>query len=70
MMKKMYIPALLALDPQPSGDTLVVLPPATFDLRENLEFTRDGRRQALAPVALVEQTADYELARYRLSVLG
>ncbi len=64
------IPALLALDPQPSGDTLVVLPPATFDLRENLEFTRDGRRQALAPVALVEQTADYELARYRLSVIG
>ena len=64
------VPILLALDPQPAGETLVVLPPGVFDLRESLEFTRDGCRQALSPVALVEHAADYELARYRLSTIG
>jgi ABC-type amino acid transport substrate-binding protein len=66
---------LLALDPQPSGETLVVLPPATFDLRENLEFSRDGRRQALALVPLLltgltpawAQTDLSDLARIRAS---
>ena len=42
----------------------------TFDTRESLEYVRDGQRFQLTPVALSEQTADYELARYRQSSLG
>jgi hypothetical protein len=47
-----------------------VLPAATFDLRENLEYTLNAKRYQLTPVSLVEQTADFELARYRLSLIG
>ncbi|HSG23005.1 MAG TPA: hypothetical protein VLA64_08620, partial [Azonexus sp.] len=60
-------PALLILDGNLQGEVRVVLPLSSFDLRESLEYTRDGRRQVLTPVALLEQTSDFELARYRLS---
>jgi len=62
-------PALLILDGNAPGEVRVVLPLASFDLRENLEYTRDGQRQILTPVALLEQTSDFELARYRLSAI-
>jgi hypothetical protein len=59
------IPGLLI---RGAGDEVqMVLPPASFDLRENLECTLAGRGQLLTPVAMGEQTADYEVARYRLS---
>lgn len=61
-------PALMILDDNEPGEVRVVLPFATFDLRERLEFQQDGQRQLLTPVSLVEQTADFELARYRQSV--
>lgn len=64
------VPALIVLDSLAGGELRVVLPPATFDLRESLEYTRDGKRQLLTPVALVEQSADFELGRYRLSLIG
>ncbi len=63
-------PALLLENRGAPGEVLVVLPPASFDLQESMEFTIDGRRCLLAPAALVEQTADYELARYHLSRLA
>jgi hypothetical protein len=43
----------------------VVLPANSFDLRESLEYQLNGRRFLLNPVAQVEQTVDYEVARYR-----
>lgn len=59
------IPGLLI---RGAGDEVqMVLPPASFDLRENLECILAGRSQLLTPVAMREQTADYEVARYRLS---
>lgn len=64
------VPALLLLDSNPADELRVVLPPSTFDLRESLEYASDGRRFLLSPVALVEQTGDYEIARYRQSVVG
>jgi hypothetical protein len=64
------VPALLLLDSNSADELRVVLPPSTFDLRESLEYASDGRRFLLSPVALVEQTGDYEIARYRQSVLG
>ncbi|AXS81389.1 hypothetical protein HYN24_02535 [Dechloromonas sp. HYN0024] len=58
-------PALMLLDGNEPDEFRVILPPTTFDQRESLEYVRDGQRFQLNPVALVEQTADYELARYR-----
>lgn len=52
-----------------ADEVQLVLPPASFDLRESLEFTQDGRRQLLTPIAMVEQTVEFEVARYRLQVL-
>lgn len=63
-------PALLLENRGEPGEVRVVLPPASFDLQESLECTIDGGRHLLAPLALVEQTGDYELARYRISRLG
>lgn len=63
-------PALLMLDGNAPGEVRVVLPLASFDLRESLEYMKVGQRQILTPVTLLEQTADFELARYRLSVIG
>ena len=64
------IPALLVMDGNEAGELRVVLPPMTFDLRENLELSLNGERQLLKPVSLIESTPDYELARYRVTVLG
>ncbi|HEX6734168.1 MAG TPA: hypothetical protein VF096_05100 [Azonexus sp.] len=63
-------PALLLENRGEPGDVRVVLPPASFDLQECLECTIDGQRCLLSPAALIEQTPDYELARYRLGRLG
>lgn len=58
------IPGLLL--PAVRDELRVVLPLASFDLRESLEFNQGGRPQVLTPVALQEQAGDYEIARYRL----
>lgn len=63
-------PALVLLDGNEPDEFRVILPPTTFDPRESLEYARDGQRFLLNPVALSEQTADFELARYRRSVLS
>jgi len=43
------------------------MPFGAFDLRTTLEWNDNGTRVELAPVAIVEQTGDFELARYRLT---
>jgi hypothetical protein len=64
------VPALILLDGNSTDELRVVLPPITFDPRESLEYASDGRRFLLSPVALLDQTADYEVARYRQSVVS
>ena len=64
------VPALILLDGNEAEEIRVIVPHATFDPREAMEYARDGRRFLLRPIALVEQTADYELVRYRQSLLG
>ena len=64
------IPALLLENQGEPGEVRVVLPPASFDLRENLECAIDKARCQLSPLALSEHTADYELARYNLARLN
>lgn len=62
------VPGLLIQDADKTGEVRLVLPVHTFDLREGLEYQMNGRRFLLNPVAVVEQTADYEVARYRQAV--
>jgi hypothetical protein len=63
-------PALMLLDGNDPNEFRLILPPATFGLRDSMEYARNGQRFVLTPIALIEQTADYELARYRRSALG
>lgn len=63
-------PVLLLLDGNTAGEVRVILPYGAFSQRESLEYTQEGRSFVLEPVVLLEQTADYELARYRQSVIG
>lgn len=62
------IPGLWLKDGNEPGEARLVMPPASFDVRESLEFDVDGKRHLLTPVALVDHTVDYEVARYRLLV--
>ncbi|MDE2442232.1 MAG: hypothetical protein KGP14_14535, partial [Betaproteobacteria bacterium] len=63
-------PALLLRDGGDAGELRIILPFGSFSLRESLEYACEGQRLLLEPVALIEQTLDYELARYRQTVLG
>lgn len=63
-------PALMLLDGNEPDEFRVILPPMSFDPRETMEYARDGQRFLLTPVSLIEQTADFELVRYRRSALG
>ena len=63
-------PALMLLDGNEPNEFRVVLPPATFDPRESMEYVRNGQRFLLTPVSLIEQAADFELVRYRQTSLS
>ena len=60
------VPSLLLREGNAPGELRVVLPPYTFDPRESFETMLDGRRVVLEPLLVVEQTSDYEFARYRI----
>ena len=60
--------ALLIDEGNAPGELRALLPVASFDLREILEYTLDGRLQVLIPVELVERGTDYDLARFRMAV--
>ncbi|WP_226441275.1 hypothetical protein [Quatrionicoccus australiensis] len=64
------LPSLLIEDGCEAGEVRLVLPPNSFDLRESLDYSRNGQRFLLAPVALLEQTGEYELARYRRGLIS
>ena len=70
MRQQLGLDFLILLDGNSTDELRVVLPPITFDPRESLEYASDGRRFLLSPVALLDQTADYEVARYRQSVVS
>lgn len=61
-------PSLLIQEDNQPGELRVVLPLATFDLQERLQFTHNGRQIVLTPIILVEQGGDYEIARYQAQV--
>lgn len=59
------IPGIWLREGNAPGEARMVLPPASFDLRESLEFSHDGRSYLLTPIALEESGSGYEIARYR-----
>lgn len=59
------IPGMLLRDGMEEGEVRVVMPPASFDVRENLECEAEGRHLLLTPMDIQESGSDYEIARYR-----
>jgi hypothetical protein len=64
------IPGIRLAEDRAPGELRLVLPTATFDIRESLEYVSDGRRYLLTPIELVESGSDFEIARYRELVEG
>lgn len=60
------MPALWLRDGNAASEARLLMPPATFDVRESMEFQHEGKRMLLTPLALLEHTTDYEIARYRV----
>jgi hypothetical protein len=59
------IPGIWLREDNVPGEARVVLPPASFDVRESLEFAQDGRSYLLTPVELEETGSNFEIGRYR-----
>ncbi|MFZ4534973.1 hypothetical protein [Propionivibrio sp.] len=62
------IPGIWLREGNAPGATRMVLPPASFDLRESLEFAHDGRRYLLTPVEREDIGSNFEIGHYRESV--
>lgn len=61
----------LMIDPQDAADGVrLVLPAATFDLRESYTIESEGRRVLLSPVELLEAGGDYQIGLFRLRYAG
>ncbi|MDQ5905396.1 MAG: hypothetical protein QG672_2990, partial [Pseudomonadota bacterium] len=52
------------------GEERLVLPTATFDVRETLDYISGDNRNLLTPIEQVEAGTDFEIARYRELVEG
>jgi len=63
------IPGIWLYEDSKPGEARMVLPLASFDVRENLEFVQDGRRYLMTPIELEETGGDFEIGRYRESVI-
>lgn len=59
------VPGIWLREGNTPGETRMVLPLASFDLRESLEFNHEGRAYLLTPIELEESGGDFEIARYR-----
>ena len=63
------IPGIWLHQDSAPGEARMVLPSASFDVRESLEFVHGGRRYLMVPIELEETGSDFELGRYRESVV-
>lgn len=61
------VPSLLLLEGNAPQELRAILPPNIFDPGESYGYVSEGRNITLEPLSLVERTADYDLARYRVS---
>ena len=63
------IPGVLLREGNPPGEVRMVLPFASFDVRESLELLQGDRLHLLIPIELEESGSNFEVARYRESVM-
>ena len=59
------VPGIRLPEDKVPGEVRMVLPIATFDVRETLEYVNGERRYLLTPIELLESCGDFEIARYR-----
>jgi hypothetical protein len=59
------IPGIWLREGNAPGEARMVMPIASFDVRESLEFAHDGQNYLLTPVALEESGSNFEIGRYR-----
>ena len=59
------IPALMIREGNAAGEVRIVMPLASFNPHETLEYEEEGQCKLLTPVTFVEQAVDCEIARYR-----
>lgn len=63
------IPGIWLFEDSKPGEARMVLPLASFDVRENLEFAHEGRHYLMTPIELEESGGDFEIGRYRESLI-
>ena len=59
------VPGIWLREGNAPGEARLVLPLASFDVRESLEFMHDGQRYLLTPIELEESGYGFEIGRYR-----
>jgi hypothetical protein len=59
------VPGIRLAEDKVPGEVRLVLPTATFDIRENLEYVSGNKRYLLTPIEQIEAGTDFEIARYR-----
>jgi hypothetical protein len=59
------LPGIWLCEGSAPGEARVVLPSMSFDLRQSIEFSHDGRRFLLTPIELDETGSHFEIGRYR-----
>ncbi|MCP5268310.1 MAG: hypothetical protein H6943_04620 [Zoogloeaceae bacterium] len=59
------IPGIRLSEERAAGEIRLVLPTATFDVRESLEYVSNNRRFLLTPIEQLETGSDFEIASYR-----
>ena len=59
------VPGIWLREGNTTGETRVVLPPGSFDVRESLEFEHDDRSYLLTPIELAETGSNFEIGHYR-----
>jgi hypothetical protein len=59
------IPGILLREASAPGEVRVVMPPASFDVRESLEFSFENQDYLLTPIELEENGGNFEIGRYR-----
>ncbi len=62
------IPGLWLREGNTPGEARMVMPIASFDVRESLEFSHDGRHYLLTPIELEEAGNNFEIGRYQEQV--
>ena len=63
------IPGIWLREGNESGEVRMVLPFASFDVRENLEFSYDDKHYLLVPIELEESGGNFEIGRYRENLM-